>query len=193
MDPADVHGTRRPVRHHHDGGHGLQDDGQARASGHNETVQTAGCVACAVLVVPSGRYGYGRQRQQLVLPGLPVLHPELHRVVHPRPLSGGSRANQRQVRGSAGTHLCQGHDVHQPTGAGGRGPYRNIRPEPDRGNDGTDRRGRSDQHGERRGQAVVHLADLRHRRGHRQNHHAHRPCGVPYRVVGDDIFNFIKH
>ena len=95
--------------------------------------QTAGCVACAVLVVPSGRYGYGRQRQQLVLPGLPVLHPELHRVVHPRPLSGGSRANQRQVRGSAGTHLCQGHDVHQPTGAGGRGPYRNIRPEPDRG------------------------------------------------------------
>ena len=105
----------------------------------------------------------------------------------PRPLPGGSRADQRQVRGSAGTHLRARHDVHQPPGAGGRGPYRHIRPEPDRGHDGTDRRGRSDQYGERRGQAVVHLADLRHRRGHRQNHHAHRPCGVPYRVVGDDI------
>ena len=90
VDPADVHGTRRPVRHHHDGGHGLQDDGQARASGRDETVQAAGRVIGPLLVVSPGRHGHGRQRQQLVLPGLPVLHPQLHRLVHPRPLPGGS-------------------------------------------------------------------------------------------------------
>ena len=75
VDITDVHGTCRPVRHHHDGGHGLQDDGQARAAGRNETVQAAGRVARAVLVVSSGGHGHGRQRQQLVLSGLPVLHP----------------------------------------------------------------------------------------------------------------------
>ena len=68
VDPADVHGTRRPVRHHHDGGHGLQDDGQARASGRDETVQAAGRVIGPLLVVSPGRHGHGRQRQQLVLP-----------------------------------------------------------------------------------------------------------------------------
>lgn len=118
MDTADVHGARRPVRHHHDGGHDLQDDGQARAAGRDEAVQAAGRVACAVLVVPSGRHGHGRQRQQLVLSGLPVLHPQLHRLVHPRPLPSGGRADQRQVRGSAGTHLRARHDVHQPAGTG---------------------------------------------------------------------------
>ena len=34
----------------------------------NETVQAAGRVARAVLVVSSGGHGHGRQRQQLVLP-----------------------------------------------------------------------------------------------------------------------------
>ena len=67
---------------------------------------------------PPADTGMAGSGQQLVLPGLPVLHPELHRVVHPRPLSGGSRADQRQVRGSAGTHLRARHDVHQPPGAG---------------------------------------------------------------------------
>lgn len=83
VDIADVHGTGRTVLAHCSGGHGVQDDGQARATRRDEAVQATGGVARTVLVVPSCRYGHGRQRQQLVLSGLPLLYPELHRVVHP--------------------------------------------------------------------------------------------------------------
>ena len=39
-----------------------------------------------LLVVSSGRYGHGWQREQLVLSGLPLLYSELYRFVHTRPL-----------------------------------------------------------------------------------------------------------
>ena len=35
-----------------------------------------------LLVVSSGRHGYGEQREQLVRSGFPLLYPELHRFVH---------------------------------------------------------------------------------------------------------------
>jgi len=82
VDPADVHGTGRPVRHRDGSGHGLQDDGEARAARRDETVPPAGRLHHPLLVVSAGRYRHGRQRKQLVLPGLPVLHTELYRLVH---------------------------------------------------------------------------------------------------------------
>lgn len=67
MDIADVHGAGRPVRYRHGGRHGVQNDGQARAFGRDEALQTAGRVAHSLLVVSSGRHGHGKQREQLVL------------------------------------------------------------------------------------------------------------------------------
>lgn len=86
MDIADVHGTGGTVRHRDGGEHGVQDDGQARAAGRDETVQAVGYLAHPLLVVSAGRYGHGGQRKQLVLSGLPLLYPELYRFVHARPL-----------------------------------------------------------------------------------------------------------
>lgn len=83
VDIADVYGACRTLCHHHGGGHGVQDDGQAGAAGRAETFPPFGRVDCPLLVVPSGRHGHGRQREQLVLPGLPIVHTELHRFVHP--------------------------------------------------------------------------------------------------------------
>ena len=82
VDLADVYGTGGIVRHRHGGGHGVQDDGQARAAGRDEALPAAGRVARAVLVVSAGRYGHGGQREQLVRPRLPLLYPELYRFVH---------------------------------------------------------------------------------------------------------------
>ena len=48
-----------------------------------EPLPAFGCVDYPLLVVPSGRHGHGRQREQLVLSGLPIVHTELHRFVHP--------------------------------------------------------------------------------------------------------------
>lgn len=83
VDSSNVHGTGRPIRHHHGGRHGVQDDGQARAAGRDETLPAVGRVAYPLLVVSSGRYGHGKQREQLVLFGLPLLHTELCRQLHP--------------------------------------------------------------------------------------------------------------
>lgn len=159
MDLADVYGAGRVVRHRNGGGHGVQDDGQARAAGRDEALPAAGRVARAVLVVSSGRYRYGGQRQQLVRSGLPLLHTELYRLVHARPLRGRSRTDKRPVRGGAGAYPCPRHDVHEPASTSRRRSYGHLGPRPDRGDDGTDGRGRSDQHGKGRGQTVVHLAD----------------------------------
>ena len=71
-----------PFRHHHGGRHGVQIDGQARAFGRDEALQTAGRVAYPLLVVSSGRHGHGKQREQLVLFRFPLLYPELRRFVH---------------------------------------------------------------------------------------------------------------
>ena len=64
------------------GRHGVQNDGQARAFGRDEALQTAGRVAYPLLVVSSGRHGHGKQREQLVLFRFPLLYPELRRFVH---------------------------------------------------------------------------------------------------------------
>ena len=61
---------------------GVQNDGQARAFGRDEALQTAGRVAHSLLVVSSGRHGHGKQREQLVLFRFPLLYPELRRFVH---------------------------------------------------------------------------------------------------------------
>ena len=82
VDIADVHGAGRPVRYRHGGRHGVQNDGQARAFGRDEALQTAGRVAHSLLVVSSGRHGHGKQREQLVLFRFPLLYPELRRFVH---------------------------------------------------------------------------------------------------------------
>ena len=82
VDSSNVHGTGRPIRHHHGGRHGVQNDGQARAFGRDEALQTAGRVAYPLLVVSSGRHGHGKQREQLVLFRFPLLYPELRRFVH---------------------------------------------------------------------------------------------------------------
>ena len=66
----------------HGGRHGVQNDGQARAFGRDEALQTAGRVAHSLLVVSSGRHGHGKQREQLVLFRFPLLYPELRRFVH---------------------------------------------------------------------------------------------------------------
>lgn len=83
MDSSDVHGACRTLCHHHGGGHGVQDDGQAGTAGRAETLPAFGRVDYPLLVVPSGRHGHGKQREQLVLSGLPIVHTELHRFVHP--------------------------------------------------------------------------------------------------------------
>lgn len=99
--------------------------------------------------------------------GLPFLYTELHRLVHPRPVSGGSHADRGQVSGSAAAHLCEGHDVHQPASTGGCGAQRHFRPKPDRSHYGADRRGRSDQYGERRSQTLVHVSHIGNRSWYR--------------------------
>lgn len=53
------------------------------AAGRDETLPAVGRVAYPLLVVSSGRYGHGKQREQLVLFGLPLLHTELCRQLHP--------------------------------------------------------------------------------------------------------------
>lgn len=60
VDSPDVHGTCRALCHHHGGGYGVQDDGQAGAAGRAETLPALGRVDCPLLVVPSGRHGHGR-------------------------------------------------------------------------------------------------------------------------------------
>ena len=57
VDSSNVHGTGRPIRHHHGGRHGVQNDGQARAFGRDEALQTAGRVAYPLLVVSSADTG----------------------------------------------------------------------------------------------------------------------------------------
>ena len=70
-----------------------------------------------------------------------------------------------KVRGSAGVDLRARHDVHCPAGTGRCRPYGYVGPKPYRGNDGTDRCGRGNEHGEGCGEAVVHLADFGGNRG----------------------------
>ena len=67
-------------------GHGVQDDGEERTIGRDETVQAVGGGGHHVVVVSAPRHGYYQQREQLVRVGLPVLYPKRHRLVHPRPL-----------------------------------------------------------------------------------------------------------
>ena len=46
-------------------------------------------------------------------------------------------------------HPCPRHDVHEPASTSRRRSYGHLGPRPDRGDDGTDGRGRSDQHGKK--------------------------------------------
>ena len=75
----------------------------------------------------------------------------------------------------------------EPAGAGGCRPHGHIRSQPDRGDNGADRRGRSDEHGKGCGEVVVHVLDGRSHRGDRQNHHVDCSRGVPNRLVGNDL------
>ncbi len=48
VDSSNVHGTGRLIRYHHGSRYGVQNDGQARAFGRDEALQTAGRVASSV-------------------------------------------------------------------------------------------------------------------------------------------------
>lgn len=53
MDPPNVYGIGGTVIHHRGGKHGLQDDGEERAVGRDETVQATGGEHHPLLVVPT--------------------------------------------------------------------------------------------------------------------------------------------
>ena len=82
MDSPDVYGTRGLVCNRHGSRYGVQDDGQERTAGYHEVVQAIGDFNYPMLVVSSGRHGYGKQREQLVRVGFPILYPELYRLLH---------------------------------------------------------------------------------------------------------------
>lgn len=82
MDSPDVYGTRGLVRDRHGSRYGVQDDGQERTAGHNEVVQAIGDFNYPLLVVPPGRHGHGKQREQLVRVGFSLVYPELYRFLH---------------------------------------------------------------------------------------------------------------
>ena len=56
-----VYGTRGLVCNRHGSRHGVQDDGQERTAGYHEVVQAIGDFNYPMLVVSSGRHGYGKQ------------------------------------------------------------------------------------------------------------------------------------
>lgn len=94
VDPANEYGIGRTVLDCRGGRDGVQDDGETRAVGRDETLQAVGGVGDTLLVVPTGRHQHDKQRQQLVRIGLFELHTQLHRQLHPRPVQFGSHANQ---------------------------------------------------------------------------------------------------
>ena len=82
VDIADVHGAYRPVRYRHGGRHGVQNDGQARAFGRDEALQTAG--SCRSFSA-GGILRQTRAWQTAGATGafrFPLLYPELRRFVH---------------------------------------------------------------------------------------------------------------
>ena len=48
----------------------------------NEPLEAIGDFNYPMLVVSSGRHGYGKQREQLVRVGFPILYSELYRLLH---------------------------------------------------------------------------------------------------------------
>ena len=83
MDIADVHGTGGTLRNHHGGRHGVQDDGEERASRCDEAVPSFGGGHRDDMVVSPCGHGDAQQRQQLVRARFPFVHPQCHRLIHP--------------------------------------------------------------------------------------------------------------